>query len=65
MPRWALQADSRWTIPVAVSLLDRRDTNLDEYAGLLEQSHYYAAECVTPDGASSLFQPCSDGHYYD
>jgi hypothetical protein len=44
--------DSRWTIPVALSLLDRGDTNLDEYAALIEQDRYYAVERV-------------NGHYYN
>jgi hypothetical protein len=28
--------DSRWTIPVALSLLDRGDTNLDEYSRVMD-----------------------------
>jgi hypothetical protein len=55
--------DSRWTIPVALSLLDRGDTNLDEYSALIEKDDHYAVECVQPDGTAS-FGKCN-GHYYN
>src|SRR5437879_5683562 len=57
--------DSRWTIPVALSLLDRGDTNLDEYPELIEQERHYAVECVEADGALSLRGICRNGHYYN
>ena len=56
--------DSRWTIPVALSLLDRGDTNLDEYSALIEKDDHYAVECVEPDGTLS-FGTCKNGHYYN
>ncbi len=55
--------DSRWTIPVALSLLDHRDTNLDEYHDLIEREQHYAVECVEADGAISLGN--CNGHYYN
>jgi len=56
-------SDSRWTIPVALSLLDRGDTNLDEYSALIEKDDHYGVECVESGGAAS-FGKCS-GHYYN
>src|SRR6266571_1340795 len=55
--------DSRWTIPVALSLLDRGDTNLDEYSALIERDNHYAVECVAPDGTIS--SGSCNGHYYN
>ena len=43
--------DSRWTVPVAVSLIDRGDSNLDEYTAFIEPGDY-AFEYV-------------NGHYYN
>src|SRR5262245_39045090 len=56
--------DSRWTIPVALSLLDRGDTNIDEYSALIEQDQHYAVECVEADGTIS-FGTCRSGHYHN
>src|SRR5262249_26059362 len=36
----ATSFDSRWTIPTTLSLLDRGDTNLDEYAAIIEPGDY-------------------------
>lgn len=33
--------DSRWSVPIALSLIREGDTDLDEYAGLLEKEGYY------------------------
>src|SRR6266481_524238 len=55
--------DSRWTIPVALSLLDHGDTNLDEYHDLIEREQHYAVECVEADGAISLGN--CNWHYYN
>ena len=55
--------DSRWTIPVALSLLDRGDTNIDEYRALIEKDEYYAVECVE-SGRTISFGKCK-GHYYN
>ena len=43
--------DSRWSIPTARSLLREGNTDLDEYAALLEANQYYAIERI-------------DGHFY-
>jgi hypothetical protein len=55
--------DSRWTIPVALSLIDRGDTNIDEYHDLIEQDQHYAVECVQADGTISKGN--CNGHYYN
>ena len=34
--------DSRWTVPVVVSLLERGDTDIDEYAALIEPDNQYS-----------------------
>lgn len=59
--------DSRWTIPVALSLLERRDTNLDEYLDLIRKNGYYAAECVRPPEIihGAAMGDCSGGHIYN
>ena len=43
--------DSRWSIPIARSLLSEGNTDLDEYAALLEAKGFYAIESI-------------NGHYY-
>src|SRR5438876_8016462 len=55
--------DSRWTIPVALSLIDRGDTNLDEYHDLIEREEHYAVDCVQSDGVISSGN--CNGHYYN
>lgn len=59
--------DSRWTVLVALSLLERGDTNLDEYLDLVRESGYYGVECVqagrTIRGAA--MGDCSGGHIYN
>src|SRR4051812_13622348 len=55
--------DSRWTIPVAISLLDRGDTNLDEYHDLIEHDEHYAVDCVQANG--TITNGNCDGHYYN
>ncbi|MBI5084218.1 MAG: hypothetical protein HZB13_06430, partial [Acidobacteria bacterium] len=65
--------DSRWTVPTALSLLDRGDLNLDEYQREMTASGYYAIECVSldrtrraypldtrPDAAAA----CAGSHHY-
>lgn len=42
--------DSRWVIPVSLSLLNEGDFDLNEYPAQLEQEDYYATLCVSPDG---------------
>ncbi len=59
--------DSRWTVLVALSLLERGDTNLDEYLDLVRESGYYGVECVqagkTVQGAA--MGACAGGHIYN
>ncbi len=59
--------DSRWTVPVALSLLERGDTNLDEHLDLIRLNGYYAAECVR--GQQVVLGPamgdCAGGHLYN
>jgi len=59
--------DSRWTVPVALSLLERGDTNLDEYLDLIRENGYYAAECVRPPDAVAgpAMGDCAGGHIYN
>ena len=59
--------DSRWTVLVALSLLDRGDTNLDEYRELIWANDYYGVECVNPEGSvrGPAMGECTDGHLYN
>jgi len=59
--------DSRWTVPVALSLLERGDANLDEYLDLIRANGYYAAECVRPPDAvmGPAMGDCAGGHIYN
>jgi len=61
--------DSRWTIHTAMSIIHEGDTNLDEYAPLLERDRFYGIECVKP-GGSRVYpvqrrSDCAGGHYYN
>jgi hypothetical protein len=42
----ATSADSRWTVPVALSLWRYGDTNLNEYLPVIRKHDYYSVECV-------------------
>lgn len=59
--------DSRWTVLVALSLLERGDTNLDEYLDLVRESGYYGVECVQDGGAvrGPAIGDCAGGHLYN
>src|SRR5438477_4077061 len=61
--------DSRWTIPVALSILHEGNTNLDEYLALLERDRFYAIECILPGGARVFpvksAADCPGGHFYN
>ena len=61
--------DSRWTIPIALSILHERNTNLDEYLPLLERDQFYAIECILPDGRRVFpvrsAADCPGGHFYN
>jgi hypothetical protein len=48
----ATSYDSRWTVPVALSLIHHANVDLDEYLPLLEANEYYAVERL-------------NGHYYN
>ena len=70
---WAVHAacpevtsfDSRWTVPIAVSLLERGDANIDEYSGLFEQERYAGVECVSREGVVRRGPPVRcNGHFY-
>ena len=67
LSRVATSYDSRWSIPIALSLLEHGDTNLDEYPDLLRASHYYPVECVEAGGkiSNAWETGCRGGHYYD
>ena len=39
-------ADSRWSIPTAISLLDQHNVDLDEFPQMLEQHRLYATERI-------------------
>ena len=67
-PNW-VSNDSRWTIFVAQSLLDRRDVNIDEYPEWMARYKYYSVECVAPEGRVIFpvagASDCPTGsHYY-
>lgn len=60
--------DSRWTIPTALSILDRHSARLDHFAPLIEQDKFYAIDCVKD---STVIRPlhslaqCAGGHLYN
>jgi hypothetical protein len=61
--------DSRWTVPIAVSILDQGNTDLDEYLPLLEHEQFYGIECILP-GGTRVFPvrspaDCAGGHFYN
>ena len=66
--------DSIWTIPVALNLLDRGTTHVDEYLTPTKDPQNarfpglflnYTVECVTSDGAIVRGEACSHGHYFN
>jgi hypothetical protein len=63
----AASGDSRWTVMIALSLLDRGDTNLDEYLGLIKKENYYNVECIGSLGnrMGPAIRDCRDGHIYN
>jgi hypothetical protein len=62
----ATSFDSRWTVFIAMSIWNHRDTNLDEYPAAIEQNNFYALECVDAGGRVRTGPPenCT-GHWYD
>lgn len=65
--------DSRWSVPVALSLLDHHATYVDDYITLTKNPSKarnsglyvdYAVECVSPDRTIVRSDYCSPGHYY-
>ncbi len=62
----ATSFDSRWTVYIAMSMWNHRDTNLDEYGAALHKNALYALECVDAQGHVRTGPPEScDGHWYD
>lgn len=59
--------DSRWTVPVALSLLDRRDADLNEYLDLIRAEQYYGVECIQRDRVvrGAEMGDCRGGHIYN
>lgn len=58
--------DSRWTVYIAESIWNHRDTNLDEYRAAIESNKFYALECVDAAGHVRTGGPIAcDGHWYD
>lgn len=45
----ATSSDSRWTVPLALSLLRERNTGLDEYWRDLEAHRFQGIQCVGPE----------------
>lgn len=45
----ATSSDSRWTVPLALSLLRERNTDLDEYQRDLKSHRFEGIQCVGPD----------------
>ena len=62
----ATSADSRWTVPIALSLWERGDLNLDEYPAQLRQHKYAGTQCIAQTGESTIHGPsnCAEGHWY-
>jgi hypothetical protein len=57
--------DSRWTVYIAMSILEHRDTNLDEYEQQIRDSHYYAVNCISASGHPVPYgHPGCAGHWY-
>jgi hypothetical protein len=62
----ATSFDSRWTVYIAMSMWNHRDTNLDEYGAALHKNALYALECVDAQGHVRTGPPeTCDGHWYD
>jgi len=62
----ATSFDSRWTVFIAMSIWNHRDTNLDEYPAAIEQNNFYALECVDSQGRVRTGPPENcEGHWYD
>ncbi|MBI4905036.1 MAG: hypothetical protein HY820_15475 [Acidobacteria bacterium] len=60
--------DSYWSVPVAVSLMERGDTNIDEFLAGMPKPAGYAVECVAEgEGAVPYHEKpasCAEGHAY-
>lgn len=60
----ATSSDSRWTVPLALSLLRERNADLDEYRQDLEAHRFQGIQCVGPEkqaGAPSPEKGCPPG----
>jgi len=60
-------ADSRWTVMVALSIIDRHTTNLDPYIRLIKEKQYLSVECAGPSGEllGPQIRDCAQGHLYN
>ena len=58
--------DSVWTVDIATSLWRHGSTNLDDFADRMNGDGFYAAMCVSPEGAlSDSRQKNCRGHLYN
>jgi hypothetical protein len=57
--------DSRWSVYIAMSLWNHRDTNLDEYPDAIRSNDEYALECVASTGQVRTHVPECSGHWYN
>ena len=57
--------DSRWSVYIAMSLWNHRDTNLDEYPAAIQSTDEYALECVDSAGQVRTHVPACGGHWYN
>ena len=57
--------DSRWSVYIAISLWNHRDTNLDDYPRAIQSTDEYALECVDSAGHVRTHVPACGGHWYN
>ncbi len=64
LSRISTSFDSRWSVYIAMSLWNHRDTNLDKYPSAIGTEEY-ALECVDSAGHVRTHIPVCDGHWYN
>src|SRR5579862_3504621 len=58
--------DSRWTVPVALNLLEHGSTSLEPYAAIALDKAEKSVECIPQPGRPSIPRAlCPDGKIYD
>lgn len=60
--------DSYYTVPTALSIIQRHTTAVDPYVAGAPAVSHYAVECVPPDGPAVPYERangCVEGHWYD